>query len=100
MNKNKHTSVIKQIPGIKIFLENVLAPSIIGKDPIQTESRFRDMAQAGNALEIGGAIWIGIAGLDIAMWDLRGKAMGLPIYELLGGKVRGQMPIYARFTLF
>ena len=54
----------------KSVIENVLAPSIIGKDPVQTESRFRDMAQAGNALEIGGAIWIGIAGLDIAMWDL------------------------------
>ncbi|HAE32624.1 MAG: hypothetical protein CL749_03810 [Chloroflexi bacterium] len=79
----------------KSVIENVLAPSIIGKDPVQTESRFRDMAQAGNALEIGGAIWIGIAGLDIAMWDLRGKALGLPIYELLGGKVREQMPVYA-----
>jgi len=79
----------------KSVIENVLAPSIIGKDPTQTESRFRDMAQAGNALEIGGAIWIGIAGLDIAMWDLRGKALGLPIYELLGGKVREQMPVYA-----
>ena len=79
----------------KSVIENVLAPSIIGKDPVQTESRFRDMAQAGNALEIGGAIWIGIAGLDIAMWDLRGKALGLPIYELLGGKGREQMPVYA-----
>lgn len=79
----------------KSVIENVLAPSIIGKNPVQTESRFRDMAQAGNALEIGGAIWIGIAGLDIAMWDLRGKALGLPIYELLGGKVREQMPVYA-----
>ena len=79
----------------KSVIENVLAPSIIGKDPVQTESRFRDMAQAGNAWEIGGAIWIGIAGLDIAMWDLRGKALGLPIYELLGGKVREQMPVYA-----
>ena len=79
----------------KKIVEDLLAPSIVGKDPTQTESRFRDMAKAGNALEIGGAIWIGIAGLDIAMWDLKGKALGLPIYELLGGKVRDRMPVYA-----
>ena len=79
----------------KKIVEDLLAPSIIGKDPRQTESRFRDMAKAGNALEIGGAIWIGIAGLDIAMWDLKGKALGLPIYELLVGKVRDRMPVYA-----
>ena len=56
----------------KTVLDEVLAPSIIGKDPVDTDARFRDMARAGNALEIGGAIWIGIAGLDIALWDLKG----------------------------
>jgi len=79
----------------KTVVEELLAPAIIGKSPIQTEARFRDMASAGNASEIGGAIWIGIAGLDIAMWDLKGKALGMPIYELLGGKVRDKMPVYA-----
>ena len=79
----------------KTVVEELLAPSIIGKDPVNTEARFRDMAGAGNALEIGGAISIGIAGMDIAMWDLKGKAMGLPIYQLLGGKIREKMPVYA-----
>lgn len=79
----------------KTVVEELLAPSILGKDPIDTEARFRDMSSAGNALEIGGAIWIGIAGLDIAMWDLKGKFLDLPIYNLLGGKVREKVPVYA-----
>ena len=79
----------------KTVVEQLLAPTLIGKDPIDTEARFRDMATAGQALEIGGAIWIGIAGLDIAMWDIKGKYLNLPIYQLLGGKVRGKVPVYA-----
>ena len=40
----------------KTVIEELLAPSIVGKDPIDTEARFRDMSSAGQALEIGGAI--------------------------------------------
>ena len=79
----------------KTVVEQLLAPALIGKDPVDTEARFRDMATAGQALEIGGAIWIGIAGLDIAMWDIKGKYLNLPIYQLLGGKVREKVPVYA-----
>lgn len=79
----------------KTVVEELLTPALLGKDPVDTEARFRDMATAGQALEIGGAIWIGIAGLDIAMWDLKGKILNLPIYKLLGGKVRESVPVYA-----
>ena len=79
----------------KIVIDDLLGPSIIGKDPTNTDERFSDMTKAGNALEIGGAMWIGIAGLDIALWDIKGKSLNKPIYELLGGKKRDKMPIYA-----
>ena len=79
----------------KTMIDDILTPALLGKDPTKTESRFRDMAIAGNALEIGGSVWIAIAGLDIALWDIKGKSQGLPIYDLLGGKVRDEMPVYA-----
>ncbi len=72
----------------KSVVENLLEPALLGKDPVNTEQRFKDMIRAGNALEIGGAIWIAIAGIDIALWDLKGKSLNIPIYDLLGGKTK------------
>ena len=79
----------------KSVVENLLEPALIGKDPTNTEHRFKDMVRAGNALEIGGAIWIAIAGIDIALWDIKGKSLNQPIYDLLGGKTKEKMPVYA-----
>ena len=79
----------------KSMIDDIIGPSIIGKNPVETNARYRDMMQSGNALEIGGAVWIAIAGLDIALWDLKGKYLKQPIYELLGGKVRDSVPVYA-----
>ncbi len=79
----------------KSVIDNILGPALLGKNPIHIEDRYNDMIIAGSALEIGGAIWIAIAGIDIALWDIKGKALGLPIYQLMGGKVREQVPVYA-----
>jgi L-alanine-DL-glutamate epimerase-like enolase superfamily enzyme len=79
----------------KMLVEDVLKPGLVGKDPLDTELRWRDMARAGSALELGGAIFCAIAGLDIALWDIKGKALGMPIYRLLGGKLRDAVPVYA-----
>ena len=79
----------------KSMIDHIIAPSIMGKNPIETDARFKDMMRYGNALEIGGAVWIAVAGLDIALWDLKGKYLNQPIYELLGGKIRETIPIYA-----
>ena len=53
------------------------------------------MMRAGSAVEMGGAIFCAIAGLDIALWDIKGKAFGVPISNLLGGARRDSIPVYA-----
>lgn len=80
---------------VKMLVEEYLKPAIMGKDPTDTEVRFRDMMNAGKAMELGGAVHCAISGLDIALWDIKGKALGVPIYKLLGGKYRDQIPVYA-----
>ena len=83
-------------PGVtKALVDDLLAPAVVGKDPLETARRFDDMMRAGSAVEMGGAVFCAIAGLDIAMWDLKGKALGVPIHNLLGGKRRDSIPVYA-----
>ena len=83
-------------PGVvKTLIDEYLAPAIVGKDPLDTGLRFRDMMAAGSATEMGGAIFCAIAGLDIALWDIKGKTFGVPIHKLLGGKVRDKVKVYA-----
>lgn len=79
----------------KMLVEEVLKPALLYKDPMDTAVRFHDMARAGSALEMGGAVFCAIAGLDIAMWDIKGKALDVPVYKLLGGKNRDTIPVYA-----
>ena len=80
---------------IKTLINDLLAPAIIGKDPTETTLRFDDMQRAASAYEMGGAVWCAIAGLDIALWDIKGKALNQPIANLLGGMKRHAIPMYA-----
>ena len=80
---------------VKSLIEDLLTPALVGKDPTETEPRFRDMERAGSGLEMGGAVWCAIAGLDIALWDIKGKAVNQPIWKLLGGRVRNKVRMYA-----
>ena len=54
----------------KIVIDDLLAPSIIGKDPTNTDARFSDMTKAGNALEIGGAMSVSYTHLTLPTSDL------------------------------
>jgi L-alanine-DL-glutamate epimerase-like enolase superfamily enzyme len=80
---------------VKTLVDSTLRPVLIGKDPVDTETRWREMVSAGSASDMGGAVYCAIAGLDIALWDLKGKALGVPIYKLLGGKARDKVRMYA-----
>ena len=80
---------------VKFLIDSTLAPAIHGQDPLDTELRWQDMVRAGCAVEMGGAVFCAVAGLDIALWDIKGKALGLPIHRLLGGAVRDEIRMYA-----
>ena len=80
---------------IKITIDNIITPVLIGKDPVEHETRWQEMLRATSASDMGGAVYCAVAGLDIAMWDLKGKALGVPIYQLLGGKSKDKIRMYA-----
>lgn len=73
-----------------------LAPDLVGRDPFAVDAIFEDLRRAyvfdGGT---GGALVTALTGIEIALWDLKGKALGVPVYELLGGKFRDRIRVYA-----
>ena len=68
-------------------------PYLIGQDPSRINDLWQVMYRGG--FYRGGAILMSaIAGIDQALWDIKGKALGVPVYELLGGLVRDRMKTY------
>ena len=70
-------------------------PVLIGKDPMQITSLTRELVNDSIWWARSGAGCSVISGIELALWDLRGKALEQPVYELLGGSVRNGIPVYA-----
>ncbi|MDP4131360.1 MAG: galactonate dehydratase [Bacteroidota bacterium] len=66
---------------------------LIGKDPGQIEDIWQTLYRAG-FYRGGPVLMSAISGIDQALWDIKGKALGVPVYDLLGGAVRDKMKIY------
>jgi D-galactarolactone cycloisomerase len=72
-----------------------VAPWLIGEDPLRTDflwqtiyARLRDHGQKGVVIQ-------GLSGIDIALWDIKGKHFGVPAHQLLGGRTRTEVQAYA-----
>ena len=73
-----------------------LAALIIGMDPLDNEVIWDKLYKATFWGQNGGpVVFAGISALDIALWDIKGKAFNVPIYKLLGGKRRDNLRTYA-----
>jgi galactonate dehydratase len=68
------------------------AEYLVGKDPRPIEHHWNVMLRANHFT--GGAINGAVAAIDIALWDIKGKLYGVPVYELLGGKMRNKARLY------
>ena len=73
-----------------------LAELIVGMDPLQTELIWETMYKRTFWGQNGGpVVFSGIAAIDVALWDIKGKYFNVPVYQLLGGKVRDKLRTYA-----
>src|SRR5262245_27416864 len=74
-------------PAVAALLEHHLAPTLIGRDPGAIEDIWKYLYRG--AYWRGGPIQMAaLAALDMALWDIKGKVAGLPVYSLLGGPTR------------
>ena len=68
--------------------------TLIGKDPRRINDHWQTMYRS-HFYRGGAVLMSAIAGIDQALWDIKGKALGVPVHELLGGRVRDRMKVYS-----
>lgn len=80
---------------INAAVVTAMSPLLVGQDPMRSEylwneiyARFRDHGQKGVIIQ-------GLSGIDIALWDLKGKYLNQPVHRLLGGPIRSEVTAYA-----
>jgi mannonate dehydratase len=79
---------------VKTAIDEYLRPWLIGRDPEAIEDIWQS-AYLTSYFRSGVTLNNALAGVDGALWDILGKRAGMPLYKLLGGKVRAAVPLYA-----
>ena len=82
---------------MQALIENGLKQEVVGQDVFDAERMWDWMFFENHDLGPGGALPNAIAGIDIALWDLKGRLLGLPVYKLIGGKYRDKIKIYGSY---
>jgi mannonate dehydratase len=80
--------------GVAKFLEEHLAPGLVGRNPMQLEDLWQTLFFLPY-YRSGSVHMSAISGIDMALWDIKGKVADLPVYELLGGRARKHLLTYS-----
>jgi len=79
----------------RAIVEELYRPLLVGRDPLDIQVLWEELYNAFRDYGRKGIPIAALSAIDIALWDLKGKALGLPIYKLLGGRFRGEVEAYA-----
>jgi galactonate dehydratase len=78
------------------IVQELVERFVLGKDPSDIEPLWHEMYDHTFWAKGGGSILFpGMSAVETALWDIKGKALGVPVYELLGGKFRRRVQVYA-----
>lgn len=80
------------------FINRELGPFLAGRDPLLTEQWWHEAYWEFNQRSLSGVVSSGLSGVDIALWDLKGRVLGQPVWRLLGG-FSSRVPAYITFGL-
>jgi L-alanine-DL-glutamate epimerase-like enolase superfamily enzyme len=81
--------------GVKDIMLGYLRPLVLGEDPLDIDRLYTKMITGtGGAGAVAGATVTAISGVEIALWDLAGKLLGVPVVKLLGGQYRDSVRAY------
>lgn len=77
----------------KLLIEKNIAPRIMDKDPFETEVIWQDLVQYLRGVGRKGLMFCALSAVDIALWDIKGKILDMPLYRLFGGN-QTKVPVY------
>jgi D-galactarolactone cycloisomerase len=77
------------------IMEEALGPLLVGKDPLDTSVIWDSLYNWTRDQGMKGVTISALSGIDIALWDIKGKTLNLPVYKLLGGAYRQKARVYA-----
>ncbi len=83
----------------KIVIEQGYAPMLVGQDALEVEARWQQMIDRIWWYGPQGIAAFGVSAVDMALWDLKGKLLGLPVCSLIGGKLRDRVSAMASIHL-
>ncbi|MGM0400843.1 MAG: enolase C-terminal domain-like protein [Chloroflexota bacterium] len=75
-------------------IEHYLKPLLVGQDPTQVQALWERMYRATLRYGQAGIVLMAMSGIDLALWDLRGKQVDKPVYDILGGRRKEPVPVY------
>lgn len=87
------------IRAVQAIINDLLRPQVLNQSPFDTERLWEQMFWKNVDLGSGGLLTYAVAGVDCALWDLKGKLLGVPVHNLIGGKFRESVPAYAGFGI-
>jgi len=87
-------AVLEGHAGAVLACVNEYKDYLIGKDPAEIEGIWSTIYRAG-FYRGGGVLMSALSGIDQALWDIKGKMFGVPVYQLMGGKCRDKMKVYS-----
>ncbi len=91
IGQGEATDAAEGTPGLVQWFHRLL----VGKDPLNVDAIWEQLRRSGIfAGAQGGQYVTALSGVEIALWDLAGKALGIPIYQLMGGKFRDRVRMY------
>jgi D-galactarolactone cycloisomerase len=82
-------------PATRAAIDTLLGPMCVGRDATAIAALADDLQRTLHGVGRGGPTLYALSGIDIALWDIAGKAAGVPLYRLLGGSPRADLPAYA-----
>ena len=81
--------------GVGELIRKRLRPLLVGKDPRDVEPLYHHLVDRTMGQSVGGTMLAAISGVETALWDVAGKALGAPACRLLGGRYRERIRLYA-----